>query len=225
VDVLPDGCADLVWIGGALVVSGPDRASWRSVLAPGEAAVGVRIATGWAGAALGLPATELTGLRVAAEDLWGAPARALADRVASAPDARSRHEVLVGALAGRLRTAPADRAVLAAVAEVRDRGAVRVGDLARAAGIGERHLRRGFAAAVGYGPRTLTREARLQRFLAMTADGGPLARLAAAAGYADGPHLARETAALAGRTPAQLLAEWGAPGPERSRSGADGAGS
>jgi transcriptional regulator GlxA family with amidase domain len=132
--------------------------------------------------------------------------------------------VLVGALAGRLRTAPADRAVLAAVAEVRDRGAVRVADLARAAGVGERHLRRGFAAAVGYGPRTLTRVARLQRLLAMAADGGPVARLAASAGYADGPHLARETAALAGRTPAQLLAGWLAPGPERPRPRAGGGG-
>ena len=29
-DVLPDGCMDLIWLGGHLVVAGPDTASFSS---------------------------------------------------------------------------------------------------------------------------------------------------------------------------------------------------
>ena len=73
----------------------------------------------------------------------------------------------------------------------------------------ERHLRRRFESSVGYGPKTLARVLRLQRFLALARadpDEG-LAGLAAAAGYADQAHLSRDCAALTDRTPGALLAE------------------
>ncbi len=72
----------------------------------------------------------------------------------------------------------------------------------------DRHLRRRFHDAVGYGPKTLQRVLRLRRFLAL-AESEPstdLARVAVEAGYSDQPHLTRECADLAGLPPAALLA-------------------
>ena len=78
----------------------------------------------------------------------------------------------------------------------------------RLAALTERHLRRRFHDAVGYGHKTLQRVLRLRRFLALAeSEAGPdLARVAAEAGYADQPHLTRECAELAGLPPAALLA-------------------
>ena len=74
-------------------------------------------------------------------------------------------------------------------------------------GLGERQLRRRFAAAVGYGPKTFARVARFRdRRSALVRAGAPLAAAAAEAGYADQAHMTREIAGLAGRTPALLRA-------------------
>jgi methylphosphotriester-DNA--protein-cysteine methyltransferase len=85
-----------------------------------------------------------------------------------------------------------------------------------AIGIGDRQLRRRFLDAVGYGPKTLERILRFQRFLML--EGDDLARLALEAGYADQAHLTRECTRLAGLPPAALLAEGAGPAGERSVS-------
>jgi AraC-like DNA-binding protein len=63
--------------------------------------------------------------------------------------------------------------------------------------------------AFGYGPKTLDRVLRLQRFLALgrAEPAAGLARLAADAGYADQAHLGHECRALAGATPGELIAQ------------------
>jgi transcriptional regulator GlxA family with amidase domain len=81
-----------------------------------------------------------------------------------------------------------------------------VPELAAAVGLGERQLRRRFAAAVGYGPKTFARVARFRRALYLVRAGEPLAAAAAGAGYADQAHMTREVGALAGRTPGALAA-------------------
>jgi AraC-like DNA-binding protein len=91
----------------------------------------------------------------------------------------------------------------------------RVDELGAALGVSERQLRRRFADAVGYGPKTLARILRFQRFLTLAGDGGELARLALQAGYADQAHLTRETRRLAGRTPLDLLVSRAPPAGER----------
>jgi AraC-like DNA-binding protein len=86
--------------------------------------------------------------------------------------------------------------------------AARTEDVAGALGLSERQLRRRCHAAVGYGPKTLQRVLRFQRFVrrvdasAATLD---LAAAAADAGYADQPHLTRECVALSGLSPTALL--------------------
>jgi transcriptional regulator GlxA family with amidase domain len=91
----------------------------------------------------------------------------------------------------------------------------RVAALGETLGISERQLRRRFAEAVGYGPKTLARVLRFQRFLALAAASPhDLAGLAFAAGYADQAHLTRECRQLSGHTPSQLLATGAGPAGE-----------
>jgi AraC-like DNA-binding protein len=85
----------------------------------------------------------------------------------------------------------------------------RTEDVAEDVGLSVRQLRRRCHAAAGYGPKTLQRVLRFQRFVRMldaAAPGRPpgLASAAARAGYADQAHLTRECAALSGLTPAAL---------------------
>src|SRR5204862_7858097 len=131
------------------------------------------------------------------------------------------------ALAGLVRTVarrPPQRGELdqlaraAAVATAQSEPGVR--ELRHALGLSERQLLRRFRRAVGYGPRTLARVARFQRFLAL-AEGcrdADLARLAFDAGYADQPHLTRECRRLSGRTPLELIRAGAGPAGERSES-------
>ena len=76
--------------------------------------------------------------------------------------------------------------------------------LADAVGLGERHLRRRFAEAVGYGPKTFARVARFRAALGLVRSGEPLAAAALAAGYADQAHMTREMTALGGRPPGAI---------------------
>ena len=87
------------------------------------------------------------------------------------------------------------------------RGGASLHQAADLVALGERQLRRRFERAVGYGPATLVRIQRFQRFLALAErdPGAGLARLAFDAGYADQAHLTRECQRLAGRSPAALL--------------------
>jgi AraC-like DNA-binding protein len=70
-----------------------------------------------------------------------------------------------------------------------------------------RTLRRRCDEAFGYGPKTLDRILRFQRFLKLTrrAPAPHLAGLAFAAGYADQAHLTREVRRLSGFSPAEIL--------------------
>jgi AraC-like DNA-binding protein len=95
---------------------------------------------------------------------------------------------------------------------------VRAAATGAAPGIGARQLRRRFADAVGYGPKTLQRILRFQRFLLLAEDTQNLARLALEAGYADQAHLTRECRRLSGLPPAALLASGAGAAGERSVS-------
>lgn len=72
-----------------------------------------------------------------------------------------------------------------------------------------RQLRRRCLSALGYGPKTLQRLLRFQRYLALSHFHPEisLASLAVEAGYADQAHLTHEAVELAGLPPAKLLAE------------------
>jgi len=193
--ILPDACVDVVWAGSRLVVAGPATQAVFATVPANAPALGVRFRVGAAGAALGLPAAELLDATVPLDDIWGPE---LTERVGEDPTLERLHEVVKERL-----TAPPDRLVRAAAAG---------GDT----GLGARQLRRRFADAVGYGPKTLQRILRFQRFLALAQTRTNLARLAFEAGYADQAHLTRECTRLAGLPPAALLASGAGPAGERS---------
>jgi AraC-like DNA-binding protein len=205
--ILPDGCVDLVWRGDRLIVAGPATGAIESPVPVGTTVFGVRFRLGVAGAALGMPAVEFADMSVDAESVLG---RGATDRVAE-----GGMPALLGLVRARLRPVdPLDRAAALAMA----RPETRVAELGTSLGVSERQLRRRFLDAVGYGPKTLARVLRFQRFLQLSGAGADLARLALDAGYADQAHLTREARRLSGRTPAELVASGAGPAGERVRS-------
>jgi len=207
--VLPDGCADVVWTGSGLVVAGPATAAASASVPVGTPVFGVRFRLGAAGPALGLPAEELTDRSVPLAAVWDAE---IEERVAAGglPE-------LVQQVRRRLRAAERVDPLARAAALGLARPDARVAELGDRLGISERQLRRRFADAVGYGPKTLARVLRFQRFLSLAAatPAPDLAGLAFAAGYADQAHLTRECVRLSGRTPAALVAAGITPAGER----------
>ncbi|AHI00876.1 AraC-like DNA-binding protein [Kutzneria viridogrisea] len=190
--ILPDGCLDLIWVDGRVLVAGPDTAAHEVSSAPGTSYVGIRFAPGTGPGVLGVPANELTDQRLDLSELWpDRAARRLAERVGDSAD---RGAALEQAVADRL--APPDRVLAGVVAGLR--AGRPVAEVAGAVGLSERQLHRRSLAGFGYGPKTLARVLRLERALALATAGLPYAEVAASTGYADQAHLARDVKALAG---------------------------
>ena len=207
--IIPDGCIDLLFTDGELIIAGPDTESVELELVPNRSIVGLRFRAGQAPAVLGVPASELLDLRVSASELLGSRVSALSDGLASVPTPRAGTALLERAVAAWIRErAPADVLVTRAIAQLMVPSADwSVASLAAELGVSERQLRRRFLHAVGYGPKLLERVLRLRRFIHAAACSrvNGLAALAAEAGYADQPHLTRECRDLTALTPAQLL--------------------
>jgi AraC-like DNA-binding protein len=204
--VVPDGCLDLMWLGGELVVAGPDDLPHRYRPSPaGRVApvVGVRFRPGRAGPLLRERADRLRNQRVACSALGPIVVDALADRLAAAATPARVLALLTAEVRARAGRADEPDAVGAATADLllAAGGRLTMGALATELAVSERHLRRRAAEALGYGPKTFARIVRFQRAMDLLGTGHPPAAVAAAAGYADQAHLTREVAALSGRTP------------------------
>jgi len=189
--VVPDGRADLlIHPSGATEVVGVADEVALAELPAGTWIRGIRIRSEAVGAAFGIPASEFTNLTVAGEDLFGARS---AHRLA---DPAARHRWLAS-------VEPAPRTAVA----LRLLGSCSVEATADQLGITIRQLRRVVGADAGLSPKRYQRVVRFQRFIAAAERGRRLAAAAAEAGYADQAHLGRDVRALAGTTPARLLAE------------------
>jgi AraC-like DNA-binding protein len=209
--VLPDGCADPVWIGAdPAVVAGPATGPVIVALAPRTVVVGVRLRPGVASAVLGPPADELLDRDTPLCDIWGAGTASLLLRVTEARSIDAKLRTAEAMLARRLAASdPPDRRIAAATRWLAHHPAGRIEDLARLLDMGPRRLHRRFSTAVGYGPKTFQRVLRVQRVLVLAGGEQPppggLAELALATGYADQAHMSRELQALTGRSPSTLL--------------------
>ncbi|MGC1799666.1 MAG: helix-turn-helix domain-containing protein [Solirubrobacterales bacterium] len=207
--VLPDGCVDLLWREGELVLAGLDRTARPSPVSPGERILGLRLRPGVAGAVLGMPASEVLDVHLRLEELLGPSARELAERPGETEGDDEAFELLGETIGSRIEGGP-DPLVLAA----RRLGfpGSRVDRLAESLGISERQLRRRFHQCVGYGPKTLDRVLRFRRLVAqsspLAAGESDLARVAADLGYADQAHMTRDCLQLSGLTPVQLAELW-----------------
>ncbi|MET8498156.1 DUF6597 domain-containing transcriptional factor [Streptomyces microflavus] len=207
--VLPDGCMDLIWTGGRIVVAGPDTHAFQVEPQNRASCAAIRLAPGTAPVLLGVPAHELRDHRADLADLWpSATVRRLTDRIDEASDPATALEHF--ALHRIADTGPPDPRTVA-VAEGLRRGRS-VAATAAEAGLGARQLHRRSLAAFGYGPKTLARILRLQRALELIRTGLPYAEAACAAGCTDQAHLAREMRDLAGTTLGAYFAAAGGAG-------------
>jgi AraC-like DNA-binding protein len=207
--LLPDGAVELVWSGRGLFVRGADTRPYPVGRFSDRTFVGLRFRPGAAAEILGLHGVELADARVGISVLWGrAEMERLEEMLGACTSPRQAGEVLEDAVQARVHQTP-DPVVEAVVAALAIAASdVRVSALARWVGLSERQVLRRCVAALGYGPKTLDRIFRFQRFRAMAVrrPNFGLAGLAAAAGYADQAHLTRECVRLAGETPTALLA-------------------
>ena len=209
----------MLWISnGAIWVCGPETTAWDFELAAGTSAVGVRFLPGVGPALLGISATLLADARTPLREVVGITAEnELRTEIEHAVDLDGRRRALeqyVQALVAR-RAAPCQRELEFAESVLNVLASTPRANAAHLAGQLEmtvRQLHRRCLATFGYGPSTLARLLRLQRFLALVEQNGRtsqrLARLAIEAGYSDQPHLARDCRAITGLAPTMLLDEY-----------------
>jgi AraC-like DNA-binding protein len=201
---------DIIWTGQSLQVAGPDTKPVFESFPAGSVVVGIRFLPGAAPPWLGVPASKIVNGRLPLEEFWGWEARRIADRLGEAREPRDAAGQMLSALLARLpRTEPLDLAARAVFnALVRDDDSpLRVTKLAAELGFSERTLRRRCESAFGYGPKTLERILRFQRFLDLLrrSAGIRIAELAAATGFADQAHLTRDIRRLGGLTPKEFM--------------------
>ena len=187
VRVLPDGCMDLIRMSGRVVVAGPDTAAFVNARGR-EPFVGLRFRPGALPRLLGIPAAELRNSRVPLTELGiaGTQDRSLVELATALASDDPANE-----------TAPWSLPQLHHITDSLETGAA-VADVAREVGWSSRTLQRQCTAVFGYGPATLRRILRFRRAVRLLDDGAPSAGAAAAAGYADQPHLHREVRDLTG---------------------------
>jgi len=198
VDILPDGCMDLIWTGAELLVAGPDTAPHPYRPPAGAPATGLRFGPGQLPALLGTPAAAVRDQRAPLAELHPAPARAATGRL----EAGAAPAAVLTELALALPGAPSQPSAWVVIRQLRSgRSAAETADVL---GWTTRSLHRHCLQWFGYGPAVLRRVLRFRGALALLRSGVPPAEVAARAGYADQPHLSREVRALAGQSPRQL---------------------
>jgi AraC-like DNA-binding protein len=209
--VVPDGCIDLTWINGELIVAGPDVGVARSPITKENSVVGVRFRAGAASNWLRLPMSEIVGTRLPLSLFWGPRAHAISARIGDATSTAERMRMLEAILAEMAPdVAPPELAMGFVFNALKfDSGGRGLSVILERLDVSPRTLRRWCNASFGYGPKTLERILRFQRFLTFArADGGDsLAGLAFEAGYADQAHLTREVRSLSGFSPATILSQ------------------
>jgi AraC-like DNA-binding protein len=200
--VAPDGCLDIVFSQAqGLRVIGTMTAERRYNL-PAARVCGVRFRPGMAAPFLKAPADGLTDLELPLEDLWGAPARALAEQLANTP---SGIETLSAALPRP--AAPPDRVQHAIAGIVAAHGSADVDAAADDANLSPRQFRRRCLEATGLSPKHLCRVLRFRRAseLAARAPGLKWSLIALDAGYFDQAHLIRDFREFTGRSPMSVF--------------------
>ncbi len=207
--VTPDGTIDLQWIDGTFRVAGPDRDPQIEIIPAGTTVIGFRFQPATAARWLETPATEILERRLTLDELWGSRAQRLTDNIHQRRDLAefigSLERVLAQWVPAHASTDAPMRAAYELIQAGPPPGVPIVPWLSRALAISERTLRRRFDESFGYGPKTLDRILRYQRFLRLArVSKESTAILAADAGYCDQAHLVRESRRLTGSTPLQF---------------------
>jgi AraC-like DNA-binding protein len=232
--ILPDGCLDVILrLDGGEVVGGEVvGAMTRAQLVTGSAGelAAVRFRPGGAAWLLGRDVAELTDRSVPLDEVGGGlgalgegvPRRGSRTRAgAAAPAGGGAGSPALAAVAelerrlvaqlARARAARPDPQIAYAVRRLFAAAPPTTGQLAEELGVCRQQLRRRVLRAVGLAPKELGRVARLQRAVArlQARRGEPLAQAAAALGYFDQAHMARDFRLIAGISAAAARAEVG----------------
>jgi len=211
--VVPDGCVDIVWTGETLCIAGPDTRPILARMPRGAVVVGVRFHPGAASAWLGQPLDEIVNVRVPLTEFWRDDATRFLDRAAAGRSAKQLAADLEGFLVGRLAAVgladPQIAFLRRAAGDNCMPAGLRLDQLAAHVGLSERTLRRRCVDAFGYGFKTLDRVLRFQRFFRLAArpENHNLADMAARAGYADQAHMTREVQRMSGVTAGEFVAQ------------------
>jgi AraC-like DNA-binding protein len=157
---------------------------------------------------VGRPIEDMTNRALAPEDVFGAFARELTDRLCDAPSWDARFACLDDALARRMHD-PRDVPVGVRCAWhrlVASRGRARIGSIVQEVGWSQRHFIAQFTHELGVSPKVFARMLRFGRVVRALRAGqaADLADLAVMAGYHDQSHLTRDVREFAGTTPGAL---------------------
>ena len=201
--ILPDGCVDVIWLDGELLVAGPDTVAQQTTIRATSRYRAIRLPPGTGPVVLGIPADEIRDARPLLAELWPAGSvRRWADRMSAAP-AAEQYVLLERLVAGRLARRPVPAVTSAITTAITD--GIAVTDIADFIGWNERRLLRHCRSTFGYGPQTLRRILRFDRAVRAARSGKTLADVAAATGYADQAHLAREARSFAGAPLSRII--------------------
>lgn len=144
---------------------------------------------------------------IALEELLGAEARALLERLVDEGTLERRRALLERYLRARLQRASAPSRPVAHAFQLIQaaRGEISSDQLARACGCSSRTLRSLTVAEAGLAPKHLARIVRIRHALELLSDAGvPLSAAAATSAFSDHAHMSREFRELLGEPPSQL---------------------
>jgi AraC-like DNA-binding protein len=200
--VRPDGCLDIIYSADAgLRVVGTMTVEQRFNFPAGMTIAGARFQPGMAGTFLGVAPAEFTDRTVSLEDVWGARARELEERLRQARSPGETMRLLLASIPPpRSAPSPVQLAIEAIAAE---RGLCDVETASRQANLSARQFRRRCLEESGLTPKHLSRVLRFRYAcrLAAEAPRPEWSGIAAEAGYFDQAHLIRDFREFAGATP------------------------
>jgi len=210
--ILPDGFIHLRWLDGRLSIHGPDRSARVEELRHGSLVVGFKFQPGAAARWLRAPISSFAGMRIPLEEILGRKARAIAEWASEAKTESGivqRIEIGLEDLARNMPSPDAEAERMLSLLDSKVAAtAPDAADIASALGVSVRTFRRRCEELFGYGPKTLERILRFQRFLTLVRSPieTHLADCALRAGYADQPHLSRESRRISGLSPRTIIA-------------------
>ncbi|MCZ4520843.1 AraC family transcriptional regulator [Rhodococcus ruber] len=154
-------------------------------------------------ALLGVPTAELGEWLVDLDEVLGADAVELRERVCAAPEWAARFDVVDEILLRRLRECEVDSRLIGAWHALTSGSVPKVADVALDIGWSRRHLVSKFSSEFGVGPKEAVRIARFYRSHRRLRDPAcsDLAAVASECGFYDQPHMNREWRVMAGMSP------------------------
>lgn len=173
-----------------------------------RATLGVHFRPGGAFPFFGLPAGELQDTTLSLEDLWGAEAATLRDRILEAAAPEDKFRIVEGALLARARGLSRHPAVAFAMRELRRQS---VASVTGQIGYSQRHFIQLFRQEVGLTPKLFCRVQRFQQALRRIDVPGSEPRrvdwteIALSCGYCDQAHFIHDFRAFSGMSPSAYL--------------------